>query len=419
LKADAATVPKWVTHAKSILHSLGIWYVTFMYELHVRHTLISYTNVETHISFGHSCQNCRLQQVQCDLPAAIKDRRPSAPLPTGPAGLRIDTQNVSDFRANAVSNTPPPITVTPKPSLQSRITYGNSNDAQPIDGQENEEGTTATTLYRTPPGPSGRMSEILRFADHIGLGLPEKAKTVIHSMYETLRKAKEIAAYGTHKHVSLQQHYENFVNLYILTHQRGEHDLAYIVLLRIQNTNYCCVDELPSAEVVVRAFEYLTPTSPLCRWFAILYSFLWGNVQLGEWDEFTNNHSQVKARPMAFAKLLYAVTHIRDRLTMGGDAAVLRRWCDVHNHVDPEEKERCEKEKSGLKLTPEDADRIENRLALARAEQVITELTELGSGSASYAGSKRKSDGSPTHSYKFPNRGKGRARGRGRGRGSG
>jgi hypothetical protein len=389
----------------------------------------------THIAFGHSCQNCRLQQVQCDLPAAIKDRRPSAPPPIGPAALRIDIENVSDLRATTVPETPPTTTVTPKPSLQSRITYGNYNGAQPTDGEENEEGTTATTPYRTPTGPSDRMSEILRFADHIGLGLPEKGKTVIHSMYETLRKAREIAPYGTHKHVSLQQHYENLVNLYILTHRRGEHDLAYIVLLRIQNTNYCCLTELPSAEVVVRAFEYLAPTSPLCRWFAILYSFLWGNIQLGEWEEFTNNHSQVKARPIAFAKLLYAITHNRDRLTMGGDAAVLRRWCDVHNHVNPEEKDRCEKEKSNLKLTPEDADRIENGLALARAEQVRTSMyelhvrhtltsyakiiTELGSGSAPYAGGKRKADGSPTHSYKFPNRGRGRPRGRGRGCGSG
>jgi hypothetical protein len=378
----------------------------------------------THYNFGHSCQNCRLQHISCDLPAAIKERRPSVPQPpSAPTPLRIDTQNVPDFRANAVSDTPPTTTATPKPSLQSRITHDNSNGTSPADGEEQEEGTSATPQYRTPTGPFGKVSEILRFADKIGLDLPDKAKTVIHAMYAKLKKDKDTAPYGTHKHLSLQQHYENLVNLYILTHRKGEIDLAFVVLLRIQNTNYTCMEELPSVEVTVRAFDYLPQISPLCRWFAILYSFLWGNESLGEWEEFTHNHPEAKARPIAFAKLLYAITHTRDRLTMGGDAAVLGRWCAVHFHASAEQKKLCDEMKRGLKLTLEAAVRIEDGLALERAKHVINEqrssTTPISAGgpSSTYVSGKRKAEDSPTRPHKIPYRGRGRPRGSGRGRG--
>jgi hypothetical protein len=368
-----------------------------------------------HMAFGLSCQNCRLQQISCD-----KDRRPSVPpLP------RIDTQNVPSHRADAVSDTPPTTTVTPKPSLQSRITYDNSNGTPTSESEEREDTTSATPQYQTPTGPSGRASEILRFADEIGLDLPGKARTVIHAMYDKLKQAKETAPYGIHKHLSLQQHYENLVNLYILTSKKGEPDLAYIVLLRIQNTNYCCMEELPGVEIVVRAFDYLSPNSPLCRWFAILYSFLWSNEEDGEWYKFTKSHPMVKARPLALARLLYAITHTRDRLTMGGDSAVLRRWCEVHFHASPEEKERCDRMKSNLTLMPEDADRQENEKALERAQEVIRGLgsdprpISSAGPSAPYVGGKRKAEDSPTHPHKMPYRGRGRPRGRGRGRGRG
>jgi hypothetical protein len=355
----------------------------------------------------------------------MKDRQPSVPQPPSAlAALRIDTQNVPSFRATSNLDTASIMTVTPKPSLQSRITHGNFTDTPTADGEDQVGGISATT-YRTPTGPSGRVSEILSFADRIGLDLPEKAKTVIHSMYDKLKRVKETAPYGTHQCLSIQQHYENLVNLYILTDRKGELNLAYIVLLRIQNSNYCCMDELPSAEVVVRAFEYLLPTSPLCRWFAILYSFLWGNDQLGEWDDFTKDHPTIKARPVAFAQLLYAITHTRDRLTMGGDAAVLRRWCEVHYHASVEEKERCDRMKNNLKLTPEDAERKENEEALERAQRVIQELgtdarpVSSAGPSAPYVGGKRKTEDSPTRPNKAPYRGRGRPRGRGRGQGRG
>jgi hypothetical protein len=368
-----------------------------------------------HMAFGLSCQNCRLQQIPCD-----KDRRSSVP-----PLFRTDTQNVPIHRADAISDTPSTTTVTPKPSLQSRITYDNSNGTPTFESEEREDATSAMQQYQIPTGPSGRASEILRFADEIGLDLLGKARTVTHAMYDKLKQVKETAPYGRHKYLSLQQHYENLVNLYILTSKRDEPDLAYIVLLHIQNTNYCCMEELPGVEVVVRAFDYLSPNSPLCRWFAILYSFLWGNEEDGEWYKFTRSHPMVEARPLALAKLLYAITHTRDRLTMGGDSAVLRRWCEVHYHASVEEKERCDRMKSNLTLTPEDADRQENEKALERAQEVIRELgsdarpiSSAGPG-APYVGGKRKAEESPTHPHKMLYRGRGRGRGRVRGRGRG
>jgi hypothetical protein len=109
---------------------------------------------------------------------------------------------------------------------------------------------------------------------------------------------------------------------------------------------------------------------------------------------------------------------------MGGDAAVLRRWCDVHCHASVEEKERCDRMKSNLKLTPEDAERTENEEALERAQRVIQELgtdarpVSIAGPSASYVSGKRKAEDSPTRPNKAPYRGRGRPR-RGRGRGSG
>ncbi|KAF1837708.1 hypothetical protein BDW02DRAFT_576985 [Decorospora gaudefroyi] len=372
----------------------------------------------SHIAFGHSCQNCRLQSRPCDLPAAIDERKQS--IPSG--SLRLDTQNLAGVRPRETPETPP-TAVTPKPSLLSRMTSKNGIRLQ--EKVAEAEGDSSPITHAETPMSARGSSTILAFAEKLGLQLPEASKPTVHAMYATLSQRREAASLDPHK-IALQHHYENLVNLYILTWERKEFDLAYVLLLHIQNTNYSCTDQLPGVEVVVHAFEYLKVDNPLCRWFAILFSFLWGNQSSGHYDEFMSVHEK-KLKPEPLSQLLWEVAYIRDPLTMGGDAAVLRRWCEVHNHSTssrPQDENLCQKMTDKLALTLAEAERIENTRMLDDARNVIARLeggaTPLTNASpkSPHPGGKRKAEDPPAgprkaHKAYRGSGGKGRGRGRG------
>ncbi|RAR11229.1 hypothetical protein DDE82_000702 [Stemphylium lycopersici] len=336
-----------------LVESWGI--LAFQIKLEIAHAR-AIQNHHGKVTDGNACSHCRLQ---CDLPTTGKDRRPS--VPTAPAALRVDTN----------SPVPPSITSSANAiprSLASRMTIP---DGYRLGGREVTSGTPGGAIQTRTPASANPNGSIVDYANELGIVTPFKTSRVIYFMYDLLRIQRKVAPYGEHN-ITLQQYYKNLVTLYVLTYKRKEYNLAYIVLLRFQSTNYKKIDELPSEATAVRAFEHLPTTSPVNRWITILYSFLWGNESLGSYDEFMNTHPELRENIPAFTKMHYEVSLIRDSHTPGRDAAVLRRWCNVHNHSAgrPEDKEICESSIMDIQLTLEEADRQEDERELEHTRDV-------------------------------------------------
>jgi hypothetical protein len=337
----------------------------------------------THMNFGPSCQHCRLKGVSCSFAAATKDRIPSTPSKPLSAGLRLDTVDLTIDPSCDTSNTPS-TTANRKPSLASRMTPINPNlPVQSWTDTDSDSDDNSGLLFDKDAkvGDSGTpqitlpTSPILRFAESIGLPVPSHVGKVIHAMYTYLRQYREVRAYAP-RSLKLEHYYSNLVTLYVLADREGETELAYIVLLRFQNTNYNWIGTMPSIEAAIQAFEYLPEDTPLCRWFAILYSYLWGTVDEGDYRQFTKAHPELD--PTALSKLLYAVAYTRDRFTKGHDVAVLARWCDVHDHDDDTWQDRhCRQMHSALKMSPEDAKTREETRVLHEAQATIDFLRSV------------------------------------------
>lgn len=128
-----------------------------------------------HMSFGHSCQNCRLQRLQCDLPTTGKDRRPS--VPTAPAALRVDTN----------SPVPPSITSSANAiprSLASRMTIP---DGYRLGGREVTSGTPGGAIQTRTPASANPNGSIVDYANELGIVIPFNTSRVIYFMYDLLR----------------------------------------------------------------------------------------------------------------------------------------------------------------------------------------------------------------------------------------
>jgi hypothetical protein len=177
---------------------------------------------------------------------------------------------------------------------------------------------------------------------------------------------------------------------------------------------------LPGIELAVQAFEYLPPDSALCRWFAILCSFLWGTQNEGRYDQFTKDHPSLNT--LALARLLYAVAYVRDPFTEGHDFAVLLRRCSVHNHTEnSREQEFCQHSQVGLKIDLETATKGEKARMLVDAQRTVEEYgsmvtingrIEVLSQSSPVHKGKRKAESSPARSFKKTKRGGGYGLGR-------
>ena len=161
----------------------------------------------SHMSFSKSCQNCRLHGIQCDFASATRARMP---VPSGPATLRLDKQNVPSYASGETLYTPSPTIITNmtsntlKPNLVSRI-------ARFTPSESDAEITIAKT---TPIPPSARHPKgLLNFADQIKYPIPDKVRPVIFAMYANLRNKGETQAYGGKHRVALKHHYYNLVTL--------------------------------------------------------------------------------------------------------------------------------------------------------------------------------------------------------------
>jgi hypothetical protein len=359
----------------------------------------------THIAFGNVCQHCRLRRTRCDLSAAM----PVSPsTPTAPAALRLDTHNVQD-RGDPTET--PPLTTAKSRSLGPRVGS--------FHGPREEDDNY------TPTNVSPNM-HIIELADmiHLFRGMPYKVRNVIYSMWDLLRSEHKVEPYGRYPS-TLEQYYENLINLYILTYLREEYDLAFIVLLHFQNTNYQETTQIPTINNAVRAFEYLPTHAPLCRWIVIVLSFLWDTQGQGQWDNFVNTNPEIKSKTRAVAKLLHGICYVRDPYTRGGDIEVRRRWCIVHNHMagPADQKKACEDMMKEFGPSAEDVQKRWREREIEEAHETLALLAN-GSGFGSAAGpsslrigEKRRADASPmSRPYKVGRGGRGRGRARGPGR---
>ncbi|KAH7093567.1 hypothetical protein FB567DRAFT_176492 [Paraphoma chrysanthemicola] len=322
---------------------------------------------------GHACQNCRLRDVTCDL-------GPPTPRVTPPptarhhTDLQVDT-GIADPVLVTESMLTPSSIATNKPSVTSRTSTGDTESrvGSVMGVSRIEEDHGSKTESRSPSVMGSTMSApssaILSLAESIGLNLSPHFGKTICSMYAQLHRDREVRPYVARLY-KLQDYYSNLITLYTLVYKQGEFDLAYIVLLRFQKTNYSKIGSLPVIELALNAFKHLPTDSPLCKWFTILYSFLWGTQADGHYQEFTQDHPDLD--PLALAKLLYAVAYVRDPFIEGHDAAVLSRWCDVHDHEEGSEDHRfCESMQVGLKLSREEAVRKDEERLLAEAKERV------------------------------------------------
>ena len=387
----------------------------YVAELHVNSTM----------ELGASCQNCRLKGITCDLtPVAKAQPAPSFNVPN-PQVLRLDTNETTITRPRDATITPS-TAATHKPSLASRITLAETGTsikgASALDDEETSgsvSGSTSKSVDTGTPNSAVHTSPILNFAESIGIQISSHVGKVIHAMYTNLSHHREVRAYAP-RALKLEHYYSNLVILYILAYRKGEFDLAYIVLLRFQNTNYNRTGTLPGIELAVQAFEHLPPDSALCQWLAILYSFLWGTQSEGVYEKFTSDHPDLHT--LALNKLLYAVAYVRDPFTEGHDAAVLTRWCNVHDHADGSPEQRlCEKAQVGLKIGLQEALESEKARMLVDAQETVeksggvvtfnTRTEELSQSSPANKG-KRKFESSPARPFKKGKRGGGYGMGR-------
>ncbi|KAH7082724.1 hypothetical protein BKA63DRAFT_136934 [Paraphoma chrysanthemicola] len=322
---------------------------------------------------GHACQNCRLRDITCDLGPPRVSPPPTARRHTG---LQVDT-GIADPVLMRDSMLTPSSIATNKLSVASRMsTEDTESRTRGVVGVgHGEEDHGSKTESRSPSAVDGSTmgasnhSAILSLAENIGLHFSPHVGKIICEMYTQLHRSREVRPYVSRLY-KLQDYYSNLVMLYILAYKQCEFDLAYIVLLRFQNTNYSKMGSLPEIELALKAFEHLPTDSPLCQWFTILYSFLWGTQDVGHYRKFTQDHPDLE--PLALAQLLYTVAYVRDPFIEGHDAAVLSRWCDVHDHEEGSEDHRfCESMQVGLKLGLKEAVRKDEERMLAIAKERV------------------------------------------------
>jgi hypothetical protein len=117
--------------------------------------------------------------------------------------------------------------------------------------------------------------------------------------------------------------YSSFVDLYIITNHTRQSELQYALLLEFQKTNIVDTNHMPSFGVVLKAMRHLPIHDPLCRWVVILYAFVWGSEDEGDYNEFYKDHKNVDMT--ALVKLLYRICRIRCPFTPWYDDAMLRQ----------------------------------------------------------------------------------------------
>ncbi|KAF2249991.1 hypothetical protein BU26DRAFT_518469 [Trematosphaeria pertusa] len=272
----------------------------------------------------------------------------------------------------------------PSPRNRSAIQRETPGRARPATGivqaaadedeqEDNRQSKLDESIQSVPKGPKGHESAdetIKAVARQIGLEMAHP--DVICGMYSQYSRTKQIRPFVP-KLYKLDHYYSNLVDLSIIANKKRMAPLEYALLLKFQCTNYQYQRQIPEIPIAIKAFQYLPIRSPLCRWMTILYSFLWGTEDEGDYDAFCASYEGLDQA--ALARFLFGVARVRCPFTTGLDAAVLKRWCDVHSHAPGSEEERlCKETISKSKVSIDDATRDEERLRLKEAEATINEL---------------------------------------------
>ncbi|KAF1939506.1 hypothetical protein EJ02DRAFT_513820 [Clathrospora elynae] len=339
----------------------------------------------SHMTFGHSCQNCRLRLVPCDLLAAVKERALKF-LSAPPTALRVDTQNVSINSQRVDDDTTPSTATMQERTLVSRMSGGNLamlTKASAIATAKHDDPITTEMRTSLNALPNLSISEV---ATKIGLHLSDAALPFVDSMYKQWKRSQEVRVFKS-GHMHLQHYYKNLITLYIVAYAKMDTSLAYEVLLKVQSTNFQHTNALPNVDLAVYAFEHLPSDSPLCRWMAIVLSFLWGTEGNGDYSGFMKGYHGLNVH--ALSKLRYAVAYITKPYTKGFDAAVKIRWCEVHDHTDDSSREK----------------------ALCNDVLLSTGENEGSNSNPARGKGKRKADDSPRNAFKKNKRGGGYGRG--------
>jgi hypothetical protein len=137
---------------------------------------------------------------------------------------------------------------------------------------------------------------------------------------------------------------------------------------------------------------------------------------------FINTNPDVKPKFRSLAKLLHGICYIRDPFTTGGDIAVRKRWCEVHNHLAeaPHQKRACERVTAEFGDSAEEAEKRWKQHEIQQAKEKLAFLEnddrwgDIIGSSTPGVGEKRRAESSPMSRPFRVGRGR---RGRGRGRG--
>jgi len=107
--------------------------------------------------------------------------------------------------------------------------------------------------------------------------------------------------------------------------------------MRVLQRGYSETDEIPAYSTIIKAFENLPETSPLCRWLTDISGYYRSFHEDGE--EEMALHSEL---PKAF---LVGALLIRSRLYQGDDEDdnLDQFWCKYHEHDSKEQGKACDK----------------------------------------------------------------------------
>ncbi|CBY01377.1 hypothetical protein IAQ61_003209 [Plenodomus lingam] len=234
------------------------------------------------------------------------------------------------------------LTTTNKPPVLEIPKKSRRDSQDSVINPDLDDGIQSRLQTQTPTSGSS-SSSILDYADELGLDLSGQMRQVVSLMYSGLRKRATIASYRLYRKRigTAEDFYYALLNLYILTFRREEHDFAYTVLLRFQNTMCPENSSMPPVQLALRAFKFLPQHAPFCQWIAIVYCFLWPTRVEGPYTEFDEEYKEFDVETKA--KLLYEVAYYRDPYVYGNDTGVISSWCDVHDHAhdNPEQIARC------------------------------------------------------------------------------
>lgn len=311
-----------------------------------------------------------------------------------------------------------PIIDTEQPSLGLGNATANADTTKAtaaVGAQQDGETTVQDSLSDLPISMDQRTSNstlacssILAVAADIGLQIAPQVQPVIQEMYTQWQDEHKVASFNS-ENFKLQQYYSNIITLYILGYAKGDTSLDYAILVQFQGTNYEFISELPDIDHAIYAFTYLPPDDPLCRWIAILFAFLWGTQETGDYQAFMKDNPCLDST--ALAKLLYGVAYFRDQYTMGHDIAVLGCWCDVHNHDgdNASNKALCESTRSKIQFDLKSAQEEQDSAMLNGARRLVERyLASVSASNVSLAASsdsssskrRRKAEQSPGYASK-------------------